>query len=115
MYGVGWVRLQITDVDVQEKKDVDAYKPGIKAQLSRAGLIRDQPRHNPLLVPLPRVRERPHISQQNTSSSNHSRSHGSSLVSIAPSAAYDPYQSLVEPPFVQPTTKRTVQRQLSFD
>ena len=33
---------------MQDKKNVDAYKASIKAQLSRAGLIRGQPRHNPL-------------------------------------------------------------------
>ncbi|KAH9481307.1 Trichothecene biosynthesis transcription regulator TRI10 [Psilocybe cubensis] len=36
---------------MRDKKNVDAYKASIKAQLSRAGLIRGQPRHNPMQVP----------------------------------------------------------------
>ncbi|KAF9560751.1 hypothetical protein CPC08DRAFT_750332 [Agrocybe pediades] len=36
---------------MRDKKNVDAYKANIKAQLTRAGLIRGQPRHNPLAVP----------------------------------------------------------------
>jgi len=102
VYG-GMDRLQTANTDFQEKKNVDAYKASIKAQLSRAGLIRGQPRHNPLLVPSQREKGRPHGSQQNASSSNDSRSHHSSPVSIAGLAAYAPYQPLVEPPFMQPT------------
>ena len=107
VYG-GMDRLQTANTDFQEKKNVDAYKASIKAQLSRAGLIRGQPRHNPLLVPSQREKGRPHGSQQNASSSNdsrshHSRSHHSFPVSIAGLAAYAPYQPLVEPPFMQPT------------
>ena len=99
VYG-GMDRLQIANTDFQEKKNVDAYKASIKAQLSRAGLIRGQPRQ---LVPSQREQERPHGSQQNASSSNNSRSHHSSPVSTAGLAAYVPYQPLVEPPFMQPT------------
>lgn len=39
---------------MQDKKNVDAYKASIKAQLSKAGLIRGQPRHNPMQVPVQR-------------------------------------------------------------
>jgi len=102
VYG-GMDRLQTANTDFQEKKNVDAYKASIKAQLSRAGLIRGQPRHNPLLVPSQREQRWPHGSQQHASSSNDSRSHHSFPVSIAGLAAYAPYQPLAEPPFMQPT------------
>ena len=58
-YG-GMDRLQIANTDFQEKKNVDAYKASIEAQLTRAGLIRGQPRQ---LVPSQREQERPHRSQ----------------------------------------------------
>lgn len=40
---------------MQDKKNVDAYKASIKAQLSSKGLIRGQPRHNPLQIPAHRT------------------------------------------------------------
>ncbi|KIM40022.1 hypothetical protein M413DRAFT_446911 [Hebeloma cylindrosporum] len=39
---------------MRDKKNVDAYKASIKAQLSKAGLIRGQPRHNPMQGPAQR-------------------------------------------------------------
>lgn len=43
---------------MRDKKNVDAYKASIKAQLSRAGLIRGQPRHNPMQAPAQRSHPR---------------------------------------------------------
>jgi hypothetical protein len=43
---------------MRDKKNVDDYKASIKAQLSRAGLIRGQPRHNPIQAPSQRSRSR---------------------------------------------------------
>ncbi|TFK27792.1 hypothetical protein FA15DRAFT_132708 [Coprinopsis marcescibilis] len=54
---------------MRDKKNVDAYKASIKAQLSRAGLIRGQPRHNPMQTPSQRSHPR-HSTSSNTSTTS---------------------------------------------
>jgi len=93
---------------MRDKKNVDAYKASIKAQLSRAGLIRGQPRHNPMQVPSQRE-QRGHHSRQTTHNGSHNSSHNSSPASVARSSAFDSFHhQLVEPPFVQNTNDHLI-------
>ncbi|KAG2017763.1 hypothetical protein CC2G_007246 [Coprinopsis cinerea AmutBmut pab1-1] len=71
---------------MRDKKNVDAYKASIKAQLSRAGLIRGQPRHNPMQSP--NQRSHPRHSTSSTRSSASSRT--SEPVSVPPTPPTPP-------------------------
>ncbi|KAF8150823.1 fungal-specific transcription factor domain-containing protein [Crassisporium funariophilum] len=75
---------------MRDKKNVDNYKASIKAQLSRAGLIRGQPRHNPMQVPshrgLPLPRQ---TSNRNGISVNQNRSE------------FEPFRQTIDAPYSQ--------------
>jgi C6 transcription factor Pro1 len=70
----------------QDKKNVDEYKARIKAQLSRAGLIRGQPRH---AVQAHSQRGPPRQARSTLSRNGSTRSD------------FDSFHNVVEPPFAQ--------------
>ncbi|KAF8907283.1 fungal-specific transcription factor domain-containing protein [Gymnopilus junonius] len=74
---------------MRDKKMVDAYKASIKAQLSRAGLIRGQPRHNPMQMHSQRGMQQIRPPTLHTASAHNTRSTLESL------------HHTVEPSFIQ--------------
>ncbi|CAA7266981.1 unnamed protein product [Cyclocybe aegerita] len=72
---------------MRDKKNVDAYKASIKAQLSSKGLIRGQPRHNPIQVP-PHRRHNANTNGNGHSSSVSSRNH-----------SYNAFQQIGDPAY----------------
>ncbi|KAF9485136.1 hypothetical protein BDN70DRAFT_848342 [Pholiota conissans] len=77
---------------MRDKKNVDAYKASIKAQLSRAGLIRGQPRHNPMQMPAHRT-----MSSRQSSMPNHA------AINAMARNGFDSYQHTVDASFVHTT------------
>ncbi|KAJ3487785.1 hypothetical protein NLJ89_g11681 [Agrocybe chaxingu] len=73
---------------MRDKENVDAYKASIKAQLSSKGLIRGQPRHNPIQVP-PHRRHNANTNGNGHSSSVSSRNHSS----------YNAFQQIGDPAY----------------
>ncbi|KAF8813342.1 hypothetical protein BYT27DRAFT_7180822 [Phlegmacium glaucopus] len=76
---------------MRDKKKVDEYKARIKAQLSRAGLIRGQPRHAIQAHSQNGLRQSRPASSRSASSRSGSSNH----------TEFDSFHNLVEPPFVQ--------------
>jgi len=74
---------------MRDKKNVDEYKANIKAQLSRAGLIRGQPRHA-IQAHAQRGPARPASSRS-----------ASSRTASSTRSDFDSFHNLVEPPFAQ--------------
>ncbi|KAF5342131.1 hypothetical protein D9611_001430 [Ephemerocybe angulata] len=79
---------------MRDKKNVDAYKASIKAQLSRAGLIRGQPRHNPMTVPAQRT---PHPRRPSSTTVSEP---STPPVTITHSE-FQTYSQFTDPPYVQ--------------
>lgn len=87
---------------VQDKKNVDAYKASIKAQLSKAGLIRGQPRHNPLQVPALQVPvQRSTAQRAKTPSTRTSQNSPAGLNGLRQPSFESSFSHLVETPFPQ--------------